>query len=107
MTSNSASRVMVVTGANRGIGYGIVRRAAAEYRKSDAYAQSAKPLKIYLTARDEEKGREAVKSIKAELQAEDLRLTTIDYHQLDLSDADSKDAILTFLQRSEGGLDLL
>ena len=96
-----------MTGANRGIGYGIVRRAAAEYGQSDAYAHSGQPLKIYLTSRDEAQGRAAVEAIQAELPPDARQLTTIDYHQLDISDSASKDAIVAFLRDREGGLDTL
>lgn len=106
MTSPS-SKVLLVTGANRGIGYGIVRKAARDYRNSFMYSQSSLPLKIYLTSRDEEKGREAIEAIKAELKPDDLKITTIEYHQLDLNDEKSKDSIIDFLQQKEGGLDVL
>lgn len=96
-----------MTGANRGIGYGIVRRTAAEYRNSYLYSQSQAPLKIYLTSRDETKGREAIESIKKELKSDDLKNTSIEYHQLDISDAKSKDAIVEYLKKNEGGLDIL
>jgi carbonyl reductase 1 len=106
MTSPSFS--ILVTGANRGIGYGIVRRAVREYRNSFAYAQTGLPLQIYLTSRDEKAGRQAIKSIEAEQKPEDLKDTSIEYHQLDLSDAKSKDNIVSFFQSKEvGGLDVL
>jgi carbonyl reductase 1 len=107
MVSSEASKVILVSGANRGIGYGIVRRLAAEYSNSHLYAQSSLPLKIYLTSRDEKKGREAIDAIKAELKPDALKLTSIEYHQLDLSDANSKSTIVKFLQTKEGGLDAL
>lgn len=107
MATSQASKVVVVTGANRGIGWGIVRRAVAEYRHSYSYTQSAIPLKIYLTSRDESQGREAIKAIKADLKPEDLKLATIDYHQLDLSDSSSKDKIIQHLKSSDGGVDVL
>jgi carbonyl reductase 1 len=106
-TQQSSSFVVLVTGGNRGIGYGIVRRAVKEYRNSYAYAQSNVPLKIYLTSRDESRGREAIKDIKEELKPEDLKLASIEYHQLDLSDDKSKDVVIKHLQSEDGGLDVL
>jgi len=106
-TQSSPSFVVLVTGANRGIGYGIVRRAIKEYRHSDAYARSKLPLKIYLTSRDEDRGREAIKSIREELKEEELKLARIEYHQLDLSDVRSKDVVIKHLQSQDGGLDVL
>ena len=107
MASSQSSRVIVVTGANRGIGWGIVRRTVADYRTSHAYAEKPVPLKIYLTSRNEEAGLEAIKAIKADLKDEDLKLASIEYHQLDLSDSKSKDSIIKHLQSQEGGLDVL
>ncbi|UZJ56233.1 hypothetical protein CBS101457_005553 [Exobasidium rhododendri] len=106
MTSTTFS--VLVTGSNRGIGYGIVRRAVREYRNSYAYKTSSLPLQIYLTSRDESQGKQAIESIKAELKPEDLKNASIEYHQLDISDVKSKENIINFFQAKErGGLDVL
>lgn len=60
--------VVLVTGANRGIGFGIVRRLANEYASS-ALGQSGGPLTIYLGARTLSKGEEARSQLVSELPA--------------------------------------
>jgi len=86
----STRRVAVVTGANKGIGFAVVRGLCKQLADVD----------VYLTARNESLGQEAVKK----LEAEGLKPK---FHQLDLNDSGSIEKLKTFLQSSYGGLDIL
>lgn len=93
----SYSRVGAVTGANKGIGLAIVRQLALQYPKSSF---NNGPLLIYLTARNEERGKAALESIREDVQlkkAKALRseggLTDVKYLNLDIS---SKQSIQDF-----------
>ncbi|XP_076046160.1 carbonyl reductase [NADPH] 1-like isoform X2 [Oratosquilla oratoria] len=85
----SSSRICVVTGANKGIGYGIMKELC---QKFDGI--------VYLTARNEERGKAAV-----------AELNKLGYNpSFHLLDIDSKDSINTFaeyLKETYGGLDVL
>ncbi|KAK0742676.1 carbonyl reductase [Schizothecium vesticola] len=86
----SYARVGVVTGANKGIGYAIVRQLALQYPNSKL---NNGPLLIYLAARDPSRGETAVSTLTTQdvplQQANALRslggLTDIKFHQLDIS----------------------
>lgn len=84
------SRVAVVTGANKGIGFEIVRHLVNS-RTQDI---------VYLTSRDEGRGRVAIDALKS--QGVDAA-----FHQLDLDNQDSVDNFAAFLQTQHGGLDVL
>uniref|UniRef100_G1U2X0 Carbonyl reductase (NADPH) n=1 Tax=Oryctolagus cuniculus TaxID=9986 RepID=G1U2X0_RABIT len=86
---SSSSRVALVTGANKGIGFAIAR-ALCRLFSGD----------VVLTARDEARGRAAVQ----QLQAEGLSPR---FHQLDITDLQSIRALRDFLRREYGGLDVL
>ena len=64
-------RVAVVTGSNKGIGLGVVRALCRQYQGE-----------VYLTSRDEARGREAV----ASLNREGLHPR---YHVLDIEEEES------------------
>nr|XP_002721298.3 carbonyl reductase [NADPH] 1 [Oryctolagus cuniculus] len=86
---SSCSRVALVTGANKGIGYTIVRDLCRLFSGD-----------VVLTARDEARGRVAVQ----QLQAEGLSPR---FHQLDITDLQSIRALRDFLRKEYGGLDVL
>jgi len=86
----ASRRVAVVTGANKGIGFAVVRGLCKQLADVD----------VFLTARNESLGQEAVK----QLEAEGLKPK---FHQLDLNDSGSIEKLKTFLQTSYGGLDIL
>jgi len=84
------ARVAVVTGGNKGIGYSIVK----------LLLQSKSQDVVYLTARDEGKGKEAVASLKK------LGLEP-SFHQLDIDSAVSISSFANYLKKKYGGLDVL
>uniref|UniRef100_A0A2P2HWY0 carbonyl reductase (NADPH) n=1 Tax=Hirondellea gigas TaxID=1518452 RepID=A0A2P2HWY0_9CRUS len=87
----STSRIFVVTGSNKGIGYGIVKALCKE-AGNDAV--------VYLTARSVERGNEAVKALNK------LGLKPA-FHPLDVDDASSIETFANFLKKEHGGLDVL
>ncbi|XP_040120193.1 carbonyl reductase [NADPH] 1-like isoform X2 [Oryx dammah] len=86
---SSSTRVALVTGANKGLGFAIVRDLCRRF-----------PGDVVLTARDEARGRAAVQ----QLQAEGLSPR---FHQLDITDRQSIRALRDFLRKEYGGLDVL
>ncbi|WOL04129.1 (+)-neomenthol dehydrogenase [Canna indica] len=98
MTSSSSSSspirwwseetVAVVTGANKGIGFALVKRLAEL------------GLTVVLTARDVAKGKEAVESLAA-------RGLRVEFCRLDVADGSSILAFAAWLKRAFGGLDIL
>lgn len=83
------SKVAVVTGSNKGIGFAIVRGLCKQF---DGH--------VYLTARNEQLGVAAV----GELEKEGLKPK---FHQLDITDKSSVAKFATFLKEKYGGLDVL
>jgi len=81
-------RLALVTGANRGIGYEICRQLAR------------KGLRVLLTSRDPEKGREARKKLAKE------GLDVL-HHQLDITDRASVAAIARHIESEYGRMDVL
>ncbi|XP_078595210.1 carbonyl reductase [NADPH] 1-like [Branchiostoma floridae x Branchiostoma japonicum] len=83
------SRVAVVTGANKGIGLAIVKGLCKQFDGT-----------VYLTARDESKGQEAVK----ELNEQGCQPR---FHQLDVLSLDSIHRFKQHLEKEHQGLDVL
>ncbi|XP_069191082.1 carbonyl reductase [NADPH] 1 isoform X2 [Procambarus clarkii] len=85
----ASQRIAVVTGANKGIGFGIVKELCAKF---DGI--------VYLTARDEGRGNAAVKELsKLGLSAR--------FHQLDIDASESIAAFADYVKKTYGGLDVL
>ncbi|KAF6203901.1 hypothetical protein GE061_002239 [Apolygus lucorum] len=84
-----AGKVAVVTGSNKGIGLAIVRSLCSQFDGT-----------VYLTARDVERGRAAVETLKKE------GLNPV-FHQLDVTDKKSIDALAADIKKAHGGLDIL
>eukprot|EP00090_Calanus_glacialis_P001768 TRINITY_DN11303_c0_g1_i3.p1 TRINITY_DN11303_c0_g1~~TRINITY_DN11303_c0_g1_i3.p1 ORF type:complete len:289 (+),score=68.66 TRINITY_DN11303_c0_g1_i3:69-935(+) len=81
--------VAVVTGANKGIGFGIVRALCKTYQGD-----------VYLTARDEARGLAAVESLKNEgLNPK--------FHLLDLGNEATIVKLRDFMKENYGGIDVL
>eukprot|EP00871_Galdieria_phlegrea_P004088 jgi/Galph1/4680/GphlegSOOS_G3357.1 len=85
-----SSLVAIVTGANKGIGFAIIRKLA----------DPNLGLTTILTSRDEQRGKEAV----ASLTAEGLDVL---YHPLDITKQDSIDSLASWVKERFGGLDIL
>jgi len=83
-------RVAVVTGANKGIGFEIVKHLV------NSKTQDV----VYLTSRDEGRGRAAIDALKSE---------GIDaaFHQLDVLSQESVNRFASYLKTNHGGLDVL
>ncbi|XP_044961759.1 salutaridine reductase-like [Hordeum vulgare subsp. vulgare] len=83
------SRIAVVTGGNKGIGFEVCRQLAS-------YG-----ITVVLTARDETRGAEAVERLRA------LGVTDVIFHQLEITDASSITTLVDFLEARFGKLDIL
>lgn len=84
-----STKVAVVTGSNKGIGFAIVKRLLRRY---DGV--------VYLTSRNEERGRSAVEQLNQHgLKPE--------YHQLDVTDRNSVVRFREHIKRTHGGIDIL
>ncbi|WRX08856.1 Short-chain dehydrogenase/reductase SDR - like 2 [Theobroma cacao] len=83
-------RYAVVTGANKGIGFGISKQLASE------------GITVLLTARDEKRGLEAVEKLKQYGLSDN-----VDFHQLDVVDPASIASLVDFIKTQFGKLDIL
>lgn len=83
------TKVAVVTGSNKGIGFAIVRGLCKRF---DGV--------VYLTSRDIERGKKAVE----ELNKEGL---TPSYHQLDITDKNSIETFRDYIKNKYEGIDIL
>ncbi|KAL5710293.1 (+)-neomenthol dehydrogenase [Ranunculus cassubicifolius] len=81
-------RVAVVTGANKGIGFEIVRRLVEE------------GVTVILTARDEKRGKDAASSLSNPNN-------NVFFHQLDVRDPNSVRSLAHFIKHHFGKLDIL
>ena len=108
------SRVAAVTGANKGIGLAVVRHLALRYPAS-ALNDGGGPLLVYLCARDEGRGQEAVKQVEsdgvlkeARALVQDCGLTAVRYHGLDVGVRESVLGFKKFLEREHPeGIDVV
>eukprot|EP01114_Cavostelium_apophysatum_P014562 TRINITY_DN3808_c0_g2_i2.p1 TRINITY_DN3808_c0_g2~~TRINITY_DN3808_c0_g2_i2.p1 ORF type:complete len:242 (-),score=58.83 TRINITY_DN3808_c0_g2_i2:54-779(-) len=83
------SQVILVTGANQGIGFELVRQLATLGHK------------VYLGARSQERGKEAI----AKLEAQGLK--NVRFLQLDVTDSTSVNAAVKQVESEQGHLDVL
>ncbi|KHN85052.1 Carbonyl reductase [NADPH] 3 [Toxocara canis] len=84
-----------VTGANKGIGYGIVK----------GLAEKVSGGIVYLTARNETLGKQSLGKVISELG--EKRNSEIRYHQLDITDRNSIQTFAEYLKKEHGGFDVL
>ncbi|XP_049880177.1 carbonyl reductase [NADPH] 1-like [Pectinophora gossypiella] len=90
VNENMAGKVAVVTGANRGLGYEVVR----------ALCERVPEVTVYLTARDEVAGLQAVQELNK------LGLNP-QFHQLDVTNKQSVANLADFIKATHGGFDYL
>lgn len=88
-------RIFVVTGANKGIGYGIVKTLAHNVTNGV----------IYLTARDKSRGEAALQELKKELDGKSH--SELRFHQLDITDKKSVEEFKAYLRKEHDGFDVL
>ncbi|PNX97164.1 (+)-neomenthol dehydrogenase, partial [Trifolium pratense] len=81
---------LMVTGANKGIGFEIVRQLASA------------GIKVVLTARDEKRGLQALETLKSSALSD-----FVVFHQLDVADAASVASLAHFVKSQFGKLDIL
>lgn len=86
---NMSEQVAIVTGANKGLGFAIVKGLC---KKFDGI--------VYLTSRDENRGMEACEEL------EKLGYKT-QFHQLDISDKDSVTKFSEYVKNKHQGIDIL
>ncbi|XP_042480167.1 salutaridine reductase-like [Macadamia integrifolia] len=88
-TNSASKRLAVVTGANKGIGLEICHQLASN------------GVAVVLTARDKNRGVEAVKKLKG------YGLSDVFFHQLDVKDPASIASLALFIKTQFGKLDIL
>ncbi|KAI9110086.1 hypothetical protein K1719_019127 [Acacia pycnantha] len=89
--TDATKRYAVVTGANKGIGYGICKQL------------SSNGVRVVLTARDPKKGLEAVERLGSEFGVSGQ----VVFHQLDVTDSASASSLANFIKTIFGKLDIL
>ncbi|GAA0153837.1 dehydrogenase [Lithospermum erythrorhizon] len=91
IVKGSKMRYAVVTGANKGIGFGICKQLISN------------GITVVLTARNEKRGVEAMQKLKECGITNDL----VVFHQLDVVDPSSVSSLAEFIETSFGRLDIL
>ncbi|GAU88599.1 hypothetical protein RvY_01269 [Ramazzottius varieornatus] len=86
----ASTAAALVTGANKGIGFEIVRQLSEQY-----------PGTVYLTARDEKRGQEATKTLQNEGRK------NVQFLRMDVGDKESIEAARDLIKKTHGGLDIL
>ena len=83
------TKVAIVTGGNKGIGFAIVKGLAKVFDGD-----------VFLTARNVERGMAAIKA----LEQENIKAK---FHQLDIDNPESNAKIAAFMKENYGGIDIL
>jgi NAD(P)-dependent dehydrogenase (short-subunit alcohol dehydrogenase family) len=89
-----APKVVLVTGANTGIGYETVK----------AFLQSPNSYRVYLGSRSLEKGKEALQKLQSEAPNTS---NTIEVVQIDVSSDESIQKAFETIEKGSGKLDVL
>uniref|UniRef100_A0A0N5BA18 Carbonyl reductase n=1 Tax=Strongyloides papillosus TaxID=174720 RepID=A0A0N5BA18_STREA len=90
-------KVFVVTGANKGIGYGIVRNLLKLVKEST----------IFLTARSEERGLKAMDDVLKEVGTMKDSSVDLKFHQLDITSEESCKNFRDYLDKDKYKIDVL
>lgn len=85
-------KVAFVTGSNQGLGFALIKNLCRNLPTDE--------FDIYLTARDEAKGKAAIALLKKEG-------LSVHYHQLDVTDISSLSRFREYLEQKHGGIDIL
>ena len=91
---NSKPRSVIITGANKGIGYHLVA----------SLLSGTTPYNIILAARSKENGEKALSQLKA---AHPKSVSTVDFRQLDLDNSASRHAFTDWVRNTLGTFDVL
>ncbi|KAF0489344.1 carbonyl reductase NADPH 1-like [Gigaspora margarita] len=102
------TKLILVTGGNKGIGYAIVRNLALSY----ANLSSSQPLTILLTARDPILGQDSTDKLYEELKprnvlTDDGGNVDLKFLCLDITDEQSIKDVKKVIEKDYGGLDVL
>ena len=109
------SRTAIITGANKGIGYAVIRKIALTYPSSHLSNNGTLPILIYLAARDQSRGEAAVKELqddaalkKAKVFSSEGGLSTVKFAYLDISKEDTITALGKQIEKDHPeGIDVL
>ena len=85
------SKIAIVTGANQGLGYGVVQYLSECLGPDDI---------IYLTARSEERGKKSLSEI---INAK----AKVEFFQLDVTVSSSIEALSKMIKEKHGGIDII
>jgi NAD(P)-dependent dehydrogenase (short-subunit alcohol dehydrogenase family) len=91
---NSAIKTVLITGSNKGIGYGILR----------GLLQKEKEYNLILSARSEDLGKKSLLELKKEFESKSSKIF---FHQLDITKEDSIAACLSWIKTEFGQIDIL
>ena len=84
-------KIILITGANKGIGFGLAKGLLKQSNH-----------KIILTSRDESRGKESLRLLEEEFPNKDII-----YHQLDITDKDSINTCVEWVNTKFGKIDIL
>lgn len=87
------SKVIIVTGSNKGIGFATVRTLAQHFTAKENHS-------VYLTARNVDLGQQAVKDLAAQ------NVEGVKFHQLDIDNQSSIDTFAAYIKEKYGGVDV-
>jgi NAD(P)-dependent dehydrogenase (short-subunit alcohol dehydrogenase family) len=93
-SSNNSLKTILVTGSNKGIGFGILRGLLLKEREYN----------LILTARDEERGKTSYQKLVDEFPN---KADKIFYHQLEITDNDSINRCFDWIKSKFGKIDIL